>query len=82
MYGDDDLEVVAAVSAIAEERHVSMAQVALAWVLSNPGVCAPIVGATKSGHVQEAVAAVEMTLSSEEIARLEAPYRPHAVLGH
>jgi aryl-alcohol dehydrogenase-like predicted oxidoreductase len=82
MYGSDDLAVVAAVSAVADNRRVSMAQLALAWVLGRPGVCAPIVGATKPGHVEDAVAAVDMTLTDDEVARLETPYRPHPVLGH
>ena len=82
MYGDDDLAVVAAVGAVASDRHLPMAQIALAWVLSRPGVCAPIVGATKPSHLRDAVAAVDLTLTSDEVAQLEAPYRPHAVLGH
>ncbi|HYY78204.1 MAG TPA: aldo/keto reductase, partial [Actinomycetes bacterium] len=57
-------------------------QVALAWLLGRPGVAAPIVGATRLAHLQDAVAAVEVRLSEEEVARLEAPYRPHPVLGH
>jgi aryl-alcohol dehydrogenase-like predicted oxidoreductase len=61
---------------------VPMAQIALAWVLGQPGVCAPIVGATKAGHVHDAVAAEQLTLSDEETAVLENPYRPHPVLGH
>ena len=58
------------------------AQVALAWLLSEPGVTAPIVGATKVGHVEDALAAEELELSDDEIARLEEPYVPHAVSGH
>ncbi len=82
MYGTHDLAVVDAVQAVADERGVAMAQIALAWVLGKPGVCAPIVGATKAEHVRDAVAAEELTLRDDEVARLEAPYRPHAVLGH
>ena len=82
MYGAHDLAVVSAVQAVADERGVPMAQVALAWVISKPGVCAPIVGATKAGHVRDAVAAEQLTLSEDETAVLEAPYRPHRVLGH
>jgi aryl-alcohol dehydrogenase-like predicted oxidoreductase len=59
-----------------------MAQVAMAWLLSKPGVSAPIVGATKAQHVSDAVAACELELTAEEIAALEAPYQPHAVAGH
>ena len=58
------------------------AQVALAWLLHQPGVTAPIIGATKLQHLDDAVAAVDLTLSPEEMRRLEAPYRPHAVVGH
>ena len=58
------------------------AQVALAWLLHKPGVTAPIIGATKPGHLDDAVAAAEVTLSEEEISQLEEPYRPHPVLGH
>lgn len=58
------------------------AQVALAWLLHKPGVTAPIVGATKPAHLQDALAAEQLTLSEQEIARLEEPYVPHPVLGH
>ena len=58
------------------------AQVALAWLLHKPGVTAPIVGATKPGHLEDALAAEQLTLSDEEISRLEEPYVPHPVLGH
>ena len=58
------------------------AQVALAWLLHRPGVTAPIVGATKLGHLEDAVAAEQLELSDDEMARLEAPYVPHPVLGH
>ena len=76
-----DWEVVEAVLAVARERDVAPAQVALAWMLSKPFVTAPIIGATKLGHLEDAIAATELSLSEEEIARLEAPYRPHAVKG-
>ena len=58
------------------------AQVALAWLLHKPGVTSPIVGATKPAHLEDALAAAELKLSADEIARLEEPYRPHSVLGH
>jgi aryl-alcohol dehydrogenase-like predicted oxidoreductase len=77
-----DWEVVEAVIEVARERDVEPAQIALAWLLSRPGVTAPIVGATKLTHLEAALAAVELELSEEEIARLEAPYQPHPVLGH
>jgi 1-deoxyxylulose-5-phosphate synthase len=82
MYDDADFDVVDAVRAVAGERGLPPAQVALAWLLGRPAVTAPIVGATKARHVEDAVAAVEVTLSEDEVARLEAPYRPHRVIGH
>ena len=82
MYNEGDFDVVDAVRAVAAERGVSPARVALAWLLGRPGVAAPIVGATRLAHLDDAIAAVEFTLSHEESARLEEPYRPHPVLGH
>jgi 1-deoxyxylulose-5-phosphate synthase len=83
MYKDDaDYAVVDRVSAIAAERGVSNAEVALAWLLQRRPVTAPIVGATQLEHIDAAVRATTLTLSSEELAALEAPYVPHAVLGH
>jgi aryl-alcohol dehydrogenase-like predicted oxidoreductase len=76
-----DAAVIERVGAIAAERGVTRAQVALAWMLSKPVVTAPIVGATKLHHIDDAVAAVELTLVPDEIARLEEPYLPHAVAG-
>ncbi len=80
-YDEDDFAVVDAVSAVAKERSVSNARIAYAWLLAK-GVTAPIVGASKDWQIDEAVAATELELGSEEIARLEAPYRPHRVAGH
>jgi aryl-alcohol dehydrogenase-like predicted oxidoreductase len=77
-----DFDVVERVAELAAERGVSPAQIALAWLLHKPGVTAPIVGATKPQHLQDALAAEQLTLSEEEIARLEEPYVPHPVLGH
>ena len=77
-----DFAVVDAVSAVAAERGVPNAQVALAWLLGKPGVTAPIVGATKLEHVEDALAALELQLGEDEIARLEAPYVPHRIAGH
>ena len=71
-----DEPVVNAVQQIAEARGVTMAQVALAWVLNNPGVSAPIVGATKPHHLPEAVAALDLQLTADEVQTLEAPYTP------
>jgi aryl-alcohol dehydrogenase-like predicted oxidoreductase len=82
MYEEADFDVVDAVRAVAGGRGVPPAQVALAWLLGRPAVSAPIVGATKLGHLDDAVAAVDLTLTAEEVARLEAPYRPHPVIGH
>jgi aryl-alcohol dehydrogenase-like predicted oxidoreductase len=76
-----DRQVIEAVAEVAAARAVPPAQVALAWVLAKPMVSAPIVGASKPGHLEDAVAALELVLSEEEIARLEAPYVPHAVVG-
>ena len=82
MYTEADDAVVHAVADVAKARGLPLAQVALAWVLHKPAVTAPIVGATKPGHIEDAVAAVDVELSDEEIAALEAPYVPHPVLGH
>jgi aryl-alcohol dehydrogenase-like predicted oxidoreductase len=82
MYDESDFDVVDAVHEVAGERGLPPAQIALAWLLGKPAVSAPIVGATKHAHVDDAVAAVEVMLSDDEVARLEAPYRPHRVLGH
>jgi 1-deoxyxylulose-5-phosphate synthase len=76
-----DRAIVGAVAEVAAARGVSRAQVALAWVLSKPVVSAPIVGVTKDAHLDDAVAAVDLQLTAEEIARLEEPYTPHAVVG-
>lgn len=82
MYCDADDAVVAAVTDLATARDLPAAQVALAWMLSQDVVTAPIVGATKPGHIEDAVAAVDVVLSDEELAALEAPYVAHPVLGH
>jgi 1-deoxyxylulose-5-phosphate synthase len=76
-----DRDVIVALGKVATRRGVPPAQVALAWLLSNPAVTAPIIGATKVEHLQSALAALEVKLSSEEIAALETPYQPHAVRG-
>jgi 1-deoxyxylulose-5-phosphate synthase len=77
-----DFDVVERVAEVAAERGVPPAQVALAWLLHKPGVTAPIVGATKRGHLEDALAAEQLSLSDEEISLLEEPYVPHPVLGH
>jgi aryl-alcohol dehydrogenase-like predicted oxidoreductase len=82
LYTEDDFDVVDQVEAVATARGVSMAQVALAWLLARKGVTAPIVGATKLGHLEDALAAEALELTDDEITQLEAPYVPHAVSGH
>lgn len=79
---DADEQVVNAVAQIAESRGVPMAQVALAWLLQKSTVSTPIVGASKPAHLDDAVAALALTLSAEEIKALEAPYVPHSVVGY
>ncbi|GAA4113157.1 aldo/keto reductase [Nocardioides fonticola] len=84
LYGrqeDADRAVVEAVGRIAEQRGVPRATVALAWLLGRPGVTAPIVGATRQAHLDDAVAAVDLELSAEEITALEGPYVPHERAG-
>jgi len=84
LYGstlESDRKVVEAVAALAAARGVPRAQIALAWVLHKPVVTAPIVGASKMQHLDDAVAALSVKLSAEEIAALEAPYVPHGVVG-
>ena len=81
-YQPSDFTVVERVAEIAARRGVSNSQVALAWVLQQPGITAPIVGATKMHHLEEAVAALSLRLEEEELKLLSEPYQPHAVLGH
>ncbi len=83
LYGrPEDFDVVDRVAEVAGERGLPPAQVALAWLLHRPGVTSPIVGATKPGHLEDALAATEVALSPDELARLEEPYVTHPVLGH
>ena len=82
LYVAEDFDVVDRVDELAAERGVPSAQIALAWLLHRPGVTAPIVGATKLGHLEDALAATEVALSDDELARLEEPYRPHRIIGH
>lgn len=77
----EDFDVLENAAAIAQEKGVSVAQVAISWLL-HKGVTAPIVGVSKIEHVEEAVQAVELQLSKDDMARLEEPYKPHRVLGH
>jgi aryl-alcohol dehydrogenase (NADP+) len=78
----NDRAIIDRVAEVAEKRAVPRAQIALAWVARRPGVTAPIVGATKLQHLEDAVAALDLRLSDDEIATLEEPYAPHPVLGH
>ena len=82
LYTAADFDVVDRAGEVAAERGVPSAQVALAWLLHRPGVTAPIVGATRLGHLEDALAAEQLDLSEEEMRRLEEPYVPHPVLGH
>ena len=77
-----DFDVVERVAEVAAERDVPPAQVALAWLLQKKGVTAPIVGATRVGHLADALAAEQLVLDGSEVERLEEPYAPHPVLGH
>jgi 1-deoxyxylulose-5-phosphate synthase len=77
-----DFDVVDRLAEVAAARGAPPAQVALAWLLSRPAVTAPIVGATRLGHISDALAAVQLALTEEEVRRLEKPYLPHPVLGH
>ena len=81
LVSDADKPIVDAVLALAQQRGVSPAQIALAWVLKNPAVASPIVGATKPEHLSDAVAAVDLVLSDDEVATLEEKYQPHGVAG-
>ena len=77
-----DFAVVDRAAEVAGERGVTSAQIALAWLLHKPGVTAPIVGATKAEHLEDAIAAEQLSLSADELERLEEPYVPHAIAGH
>jgi len=79
---ESDFTIADRVSELAKRRGVSPAQIALAWILRKPGVTAPIVGASKPGQLDEAVAALEIQLDESELQFLEEPYQPHPVIGH
>jgi aryl-alcohol dehydrogenase (NADP+) len=81
-YRDNDFEIVERVVEVAGRLEARPAQVALAWLLQRPGVVAPIIGASKMGHLEDAVAALEVKLSAEDCAYLEELYQPHPILGH
>jgi aryl-alcohol dehydrogenase (NADP+) len=81
-FRDEDFVVADGVAEVAKARGVTGPQIALAWVLSKPHITAPIIGATKLDHLDQAIAALDLRLSDEEIKRLEEPYKPHPVLEH
>lgn len=81
-YDESDFQVVDQVIGLAKARGVSPAQIALAWLLHQPGVTTPIIGATKIEYIEEAIAAVELKLDDDERTQLEQPYKPHRILGH
>jgi aryl-alcohol dehydrogenase (NADP+) len=81
-YQESDFQVVDRVAQIAKKRGVNNVQVALAWILQQPGLTAPIIGATKANHLDDAVKALELKLEPGELKALEEPYRPHPILGH
>ncbi len=78
---ENDRQIVEAVEALAEKRGLPMAQIALAWVLQKPEVTSPIIGATKPKHISDAVAALDVTLSEDELRSIETPYQPHPLMG-
>jgi len=82
LYRDEDKAIVDQVATVADKRGVSRAQVALAWVMAQPGVTSPIVGVTKPAHLADAVAAVDLELADAELDELGAGYVPHAIAGH
>jgi aryl-alcohol dehydrogenase (NADP+) len=81
-YNESDFTVVDRVTEIAKRRGVSNAQIAIAWMLARPGITAPIIGASKMHHLEDAIRACDLTLSDDEIRELNEPYQPHPVLGH
>jgi aryl-alcohol dehydrogenase-like predicted oxidoreductase len=81
-YQEDDFAVADRLTQVAQARGLPNMQVALAWILSKPGITAPIVGASKLPHLEDALSALTVKLSSEEIKQLEELYKPHPILGH
>lgn len=81
-YQPSDYQVVERVATLAEQRGVKAAQIALAWLWHRPGIVAPIIGATKLYQLEDAVAALEIKLTADDMAYLSAPYQPHPILGH
>jgi aryl-alcohol dehydrogenase-like predicted oxidoreductase len=81
LYGTANTEIIERVAEIAAQRGVSRAQIALAWVAHHPAVTAPIVGATKQHHLDDAIASIDIVLTDDEVRALEAPYTPQPVSG-
>jgi aryl-alcohol dehydrogenase (NADP+) len=81
-YQDSDFQVVGRVIDLAQQHGFAPAPIALAWLLQQPGVTAPIIGASKMKHLEDALPALKIELSEEECKQLEEPYQPHSVLGH
>lgn len=81
-FREEDFLVAEKAAEVAKNHNVSASQVALAWVLSKPGIRAPIIGSSKIEHLDQAIAALDIKLSEDEIKQLEESYRPHPILGH
>jgi aryl-alcohol dehydrogenase (NADP+) len=81
-YQDSDFKIVDHITEIAKQRGISNAQVALAWVLAQPGITAPIIGASKMEQLEDLVKALDVKLTADELKALSDPYQPHAILGH
>jgi len=81
-YQAEDFKIVDRVVELANKKGKKPAQIALSWMLSKPGVCSPIIGATKMSHLEEAVSSVSIKLTPEEISYLEELYKPHVISGH
>lgn len=81
-YRDSDFAVVDRITEVAGKRDIPNSQVALAWVLAQPGVAAPIIGVSKTPHLDDAIAALDVKLTNEELKALSEPYEPHAIIGH
>ena len=81
-FREEDFSVAEVAQAVGKEHNVTSSQIALAWMLNKPHISAPIIGASKMEHLDQAIAALEIKLSTDESGRLEKPYQPHPVLGH
>ena len=81
-FREEDFAVAEHTATVAKERGVTASQIALAWVLNKPYISSPIIGATKMDHLEQAIAALDIKLSEDEVKRLEESYKPHPILGH